>query len=673
MNVSITPLVSTIGERCRVCYQCVRECPAKAIRIADRKAQVLPERCIGCGVCFKVCTQSAKQVVSAVEDVERLLAGPSRVAAIVAPSFPAEFIDLDYPAVVGTLRDLGFDSVHEVAFGAELVALEYRHLVARDTERLWIATTCPSVVGYVERYFPDLTSALAPIVSPMVATARLLRQEHGPDLRIVFVGPCIAKKRETAEMSDELDEALTFVELRQMIAAHGIDSTTVKGLEFDPPHSRGGGLFPISGGMLQVAGIQEDLVTGHVMVAEGPAEFAQAIKEAESGLLDTRLLEVLFCRGCTVGPGMSSDLPHFGRRARVSQYVRRRIADSDLAAWERRIQSYASVPLSRTYEAKDMRLPIPSPEQLQRLLLELGKPDPTNELNCGACGYSSCRDLASAIYRGLAEREMCLPHSIEHLRETVRELGHSNEELASAQVALVRSEKLASMGQLAAGIAHEVNNPLGVVIMYSHFLQEQLADRPEFHDDLSMVVEQADRCKKIVAGLLDFARQNKVQHDDIDVMELVQRGLRGLAHPLGVEIEVEHAVDNPSVEVDPDQITQVLVNLISNAFAAMPDGGRLKIRTEDDEEHVRLIVSDTGVGIPSEHFAKLFEPFFTTKKVGKGTGLGLAVSYGIVKMHRGDIKVQSNADPAKGPTGTTFTVVLPRRRDESEAAGVPAA
>ena len=664
MNATTTPLVSTIGERCRVCYQCVRECPAKAIRIADLKAQVIAERCIGCGVCFKVCTQSAKRVVSAIEDVESLLAGPDRVAAVLAPSFPAEFIDLDYPSVVGTLRAMGFDSVHEVAFGAELVALEYRRLVARDAERVWIATTCPAVVGYVERYFPDLTSALAPIVSPMIATARLLRREHGDGLKIVFIGPCIAKKRETAEMAGEVDEALTFAELRQMITARGIDSHAVEGREFDPPLSRGGGLFPISGGMLQVAGIQEDLVTGHVMVAEGPAEFAQGIKEAESGLIDTRLLEVLFCRGCTMGPGMSSDLPHFGRRARVSQYVRQRIATSDPAAWEARIRSFADVSLSRGYAPQDMRLPVPSPQELQRLLAELGKPDPTNELNCGACGYASCRELASAIYRGLAEREMCLPHSIEHLRDTVRELGRSNEELATAQVALVRSEKLASMGQLAAGIAHEVNNPLGVVIMYSHFLQEQLADRPEFRDDLSMVVEQADRCKKIVAGLLDFARQNKVEHDRIDLTELVQRGLRGLAHPLGVEIDVEHAVGDPFVEVDPDQITQVLVNLLSNAFAAMPDGGRITIRTEGDAERVRLSVSDTGVGILPEHFDKLFEPFFTTKKVGQGTGLGLAVSYGIVKMHRGDIKVASNASPAKGPTGTTFTVVLPRHRED---------
>ena len=501
----------------------------------------------------------------------------------------------------------------------------------------------------------------------MVATARVLRRQHGPGLRIVFVGPCIAKKREAVspDVDGEVDEALTFAELRTMIASRGIDPHRVAPSEFDPPHSRGGALFPISGGMLQVAGIQEDLVSGHAMVAEGPAEFAQAIKEAESGLLDTRLLEVLFCKGCTMGPGMSSDLPHFGRRARVSQYVRKRIAGGSQQEWEARIRSHMDVDLARNYRPSDMRLPVPSPEELGRILADLGKPDPANELNCGACGYSSCRELASAIYLGLAEPEMCLPHSIEHLRSTVSDLARSNEDLANAQVALVRSEKLASMGQLAAGIAHEVNNPLGVVIMYSHFLAEQLAGKPEYAEDLAMVVEQADRCKKIVAGLLDFARQNKVEHNVIDLDDLVQRGLRGLAHPLAVEIQVEHAAGDPMVEVDPDQITQVLVNLISNAFAAMPDGGRLTIRTEDTRDLVRIIVADTGHGIQPEHFGKLFEPFFTTKKGGKGTGLGLAVSYGIVKMHRGDIKVASNADPAKGPTGTTFTVILPRRRVEA--------
>ena len=672
------PLVSTIGERCRVCYQCVRECPAKAIRIADHQAQVLPERCIGCGVCFKVCTQDAKRILSAVEAVEALLAGPVPVAAIVAPSFPAEFIRYEYTQVVGALRAMGFASVHEVAFGAELVANQYKRLVAEDADRLWIATTCPAVVGYVRRYHPDLTSSLAPVVSPMIAMARLLRAVRVDAVRVVFIGPCIAKKREaiSPDLGGEVDEALTFTELREMMAARGIDLDAVAPGDFDPPHARGGGLFPISGGMLQVAGIQEDLVTGHVMVGEGPAEFAQAIKEAETGIMETRLLELLFCKGCTMGPGMSSDLPHFGRRARVSQFVRRRIAAVDQAAWQREHGTWAGLDLTRPYSPFDLRMPVPSPEELTRLLGELGKSDPRHELNCGACGYSSCRDLASAIYVGLAEPAMCLPHSIEQLRSTVRELAHSNEELASTQEALVRSEKLASMGQLAAGIAHEVNNPLGVVIMYAHFLMEQLGDRPEVRDDLTMVVEQADRCKKIVSGLLNFARQNKVEHDRVNLVELTQKALRSVPPPVNVTLDLDNRMEDPMAELDADQLTQVLVNLVGNAYAAMPDGGALSVTLSDDgpgSDRCSLAVSDTGVGIPAGNIPKLYEPFFTTKKVGQGTGLGLAVTYGIVKMHRGDITVTSNADPAKGPTGTTFAVSLPRRRPDAPADVLPRA
>jgi signal transduction histidine kinase len=191
-----------------------------------------------------------------------------------------------------------------------------------------------------------------------------------------------------------------------------------------------------------------------------------------------------------------------------------------------------------------------------------------------------------------------------------------------------------------------------------------------------MVVEQADRCKKIVSGLLNFARQNKVEHGQVNLVELVQRALRSVPPPVNVALDVDNLMADPAAELDADQLTQVLVNLVSNAYAAMPDGGSLRIAVRDDgpgSERCHLVVADTGVGIPAEHLPKLYEPFFTTKKVGQGTGLGLAVTYGIVKMHRGDIKVASNADPAKGPTGTTFTVSLPRRRPDALAGGLSAA
>ena len=175
-----------------------------------------------------------------------------------------------------------------------------------------------------------------------------------------------------------------------------------------------------------------------------------------------------------------------------------------------------------------------------------------------------------------------------------------------------------------------------------------------------MITEQADRCKKIVSGLLNFARQNKLVRHPADLRQLVDRAMRGIQIPEGIAIKIEHDLDDPSADVDRDQIVQVLTNLVTNAAAAMEGSGTLTIRTTGDDVRVRMSVSDTGVGIPPENLKKIFEPFFTTKQMGKGTGLGLAVTYGIVKMHSGDIRVQSNADPVQGPTGTTFTVTLPR-------------
>ena len=165
-------LVTTIGERCRTCFTCVRECPAKAIRIADGQAQILPERCIGCGNCVQVCSQGAKVVTGSMLPVEALIAGPQKVAAAVAPSFPAEFPDLDEEQFVGMLHQLGFDLVHEVGFGADLIARETKALMEDGSGHHWISSACPAIVTYVERYHPDLVDSLLPLVSPMEADAR---------------------------------------------------------------------------------------------------------------------------------------------------------------------------------------------------------------------------------------------------------------------------------------------------------------------------------------------------------------------------------------------------------------------------------------------------------------------------------------------------------------------
>lgn len=662
-----TPLITTIKEHCRICYTCVRECPAKAIRITDGQAEVIPQRCIGCGNCVRICSQNAKKVADSTDIVKKLLAGKSKAAAILAPSFPAEFVDIDYKKLVGMLRKLGFDYVNEVAFGADLVAKRYKKLLDQSSEDCrFIATSCPAIIAYVERYHPDLVGNLAPIVSPMVATARVLNRIYGDDLKVVFIGPCIAKKGEVASvnMPDELDAALTFVELRAIFNQYDIKPEEVEASEFNSPLAGKGVVFPVRRGLFQAADITEDIVQSNAVAIEGGSCFIDAFKEFESGNLKVRLLEVLACSGCISGPGMSSDQPLFRKRTKVSEYAKSKLEKFDYNKWQEDINKFDDLDLSRRFKAFDQRIKIPQSDDLTKILNRMGKFKKEDELNCGACGYNTCREHAVAIFKGLAENEMCLPFTIERLHKTISELATSNNQLASAQEALMQSEKLASMGQLAAGIAHEVNNPLGVVLMYAHLLLEQYQDNPKLREDLVMVAEQADRCKKIVSGLLDFARRNKVMLQPTDIDELIRKTVRSFPLSPKIEVIIDNEAEDGIANIDRDQIAQVLTNLISNAEAAMNGAGRLTFTIKGDSYDVIVEVADTGCGIPEENISKIFEPFFTTKEMGKGTGLGLAVTYGIIKMHRGNITVRSNADSSKEQTGTVFKISLPRNREE---------
>ncbi len=662
--------VSTVPERCRTCYTCVRECPAKAIRISGGQAELLPNRCIACGNCVRVCSQGAKRIRNTTDEVAELLDSGAEVAAILAPSFPAAYPEIDYRTLVGMVREAGFAHVHEVAFGADLVARAYRELISGAKRERYIATNCPAVVSYVERYHPNLVSSLAPIVSPMVAMARVVRALHGPQVKVVFIGPCIAKKCEAIDESvpDNVDAASTFSGLDRLLYARSIRPEDARPSDFDPPHASLGALFPINRGLLQAAEVTEDLMAGEVVTAEGREGFVEAIREFEAGALDAKLIELLACQGCIMGIGMTTDAPQFRRRSHVSRHVRETIKTRSEEEWTAAMDRFSTIPLARGFEPHDQRIPAPPAREVAKVLAEMGKNGPEDELNCGACGYDTCREHAIAILKGLAEDKMCLPFTIDQLNRTIRDLGISNERLARIQEALLQSEKLASMGQLAAGIAHELNNPLGVVLMYAHLLREGNGQDPSLQEDLEMITEQADRCKKIVSGLLHFARQNKVLLEPKDVRDLVESSLRPFSNVHTVRFVREYRMEDPIVDVDQDQMVQVLTNLVSNALAAMPDGGELTIRMEDKTpEHYAISVIDTGAGIPKENLGKVFEPFFTTKGIGKGTGLGLAVAYGIIKMHRGDLRVESNADPGQGPTGSTFIVTL-RRHLEKHAA-----
>jgi signal transduction histidine kinase len=252
--------------------------------------------------------------------------------------------------------------------------------------------------------------------------------------------------------------------------------------------------------------------------------------------------------------------------------------------------------------------------------------------------------------------------TVDKLHHYLEALEDRDQKLASAKNALKQAEKLATMGQLSAGIAHEVNNPLGVVLMYSHLLMEETPTDSSTYKDLEIIATQANRCKSILSGLLNFARKNELCKQSIEIHAFIDSVIKQIILPHAIEFHTHLPAPPASVNLDPAQITQVLINLINNSLDAVSsrtDSPTVTLDVTFKRDRVLFSVSDNGPGIQQENQTRVFEPFFSTKQIGKGTGLGLAVCYGIVKMHQGEITVTSNDDCAKGPTFTQFTVSLP--------------
>ena len=640
-----------------MCYTCVRDCPAKAIKIINGQAEVITERCIACGSCVKVCSQGAKTFYESINSVEELLQSNKKVIACIAPSFPAEFTGIkDYRLFVAMVKELGFDKVVEVSFGADVVAKKYKEKLKTDTDELVISSDCPAIVNYIRHYYPDLVPNIAKIASPMMAINRVVKKEYGNEVRTVFIGPCIAKKAET----DEIDEVLTFTELRKMFEKHSIKQKSVKSIDFDPPFAGKGALFPVSRGLLQNIDKLGEEIDNDILVTHGHVNFKDALEEVASGSIKLKYLEMLSCDGCIMGPGMSKSKKRFRRQSKITNYVKDKLENLDTEKWNNDIKKFETLDLSRKIEAKDRRLAKHEEKDIAQVLESMGKKEAKDFLNCGACGYSTCMEHAIAIIDGLAETEMCLPYTIEELHSSFEKINRSKSKLKDAKQALEHSEKLAGMGQLSAGIAHELNNPLGVITMYSNILKEEADPGSDMYQDLELIAEQAERCKSIVGGLLNFARKNQVRLVECNLEQLAKHSFDLVIRPNNIDLEFLSELKNPMVWIDRDQITQVLTNLEKNAVEAMPNGGTLSVGLTEIENNIKLTVTDTGTGISQVNIDKIFTPFFTTKGIGQGTGLGLPLIYGIVKMHKGKISVESNDDPEKGKTGTTFVISIPR-------------
>jgi len=645
-------IVYTEREKCKACYACIRCCPCKAIKVEEGLAQVMKERCIVCGTCLQVCVPKAKQVESDIGVVWQLLAQYPNVIAILSSSFPAALPEVRPGQLVTALKKLGVSEIMEDSFGAELVGREYARLLSKDKDKPVLSSNCPAVVTYIEKYYPSLINNLAPIVSPMIAMGRVLKWQYNPEAKVVFIGPCVAKKAESRDekVAGVIDAVLTFAELKEMFAAKGIIPESEEEELFSGPKPNLGRLFAMSGGLLKVAGLSDDILENDVISAHGRDYVVKILREFAGGDIITRLVNLHFCHGCIDGPVIDNELSGFRRKELVANYA---TSQADPAQTERDIEEYAGIDLSRKFTARGVGLPTPSEEDVQNVLKQIGKADPKDQVNCGACGYATCRELAVSVCQGLAEVEMCWPYVLQTLRAT--------------QEDLIQAEKLTSLGQMAASIAHEVNNPLAGVLVYTQLLTKKIAgdniSKEIALDYLSKMDSELTRSAKLIRNLLDFARQTPPTLRTVDINEVVNRALDLAAHSAelqNIQVMKELNPSLPKLMADFDQLQQVCTNLILNAIQAMPDGGRLTIHTSvDSNGQLRIAVQDTGCGISPENMRKLFTPFFTTKGKGKGVGLGLAVAYGIIQRHQGRIEVQS-----KEGEGTTFTIYLPLYHEE---------
>jgi signal transduction histidine kinase len=500
---------------------------------------------------------------------------------------------------------------------------------------------------------------IAKVDSPMIAMGKYLKHTLGDDHKIVFIGPCVAKKSEyiDEEVEGVIDSVLTFGELNEIFDKLRIDLDNLENSQLDPPHAYIGKSFPLAGGLLKTSDISNDVLAKEVIVVEGKQKVVDIIEDIAEGHIKSKFVDILFCEGCINGPAIDSDLNYYSKRESVINFINENIQNVDKQVWKSDIYNSRMIDFSREFKDKNQRRPMPTEEKIREILAKTNKYEKQDELNCGACGYHTCRDYAIAIAKGLAEEEMCLPYLIDKLENAYKELKETQEQLHNA-------EKLASIGQLASGVAHEINNPLGTIMLYSSMLKRELEKKADDAstqkaEDLKLIIDEANRCKGIVSNLLNFARHGKLKIAEVNISEVVNSAVKNVS----VNPEFEHVSINVNdnskhkiIEADEDQIKQVFLNILNNACEAVEDSDikNVAVNIKEEEENIIVEISDTGSGISEENKKKLFTPFFTTKKMGKGTGLGLAISYGIIKMHKGDIKVKSNVG-----SGSVFSIKLP--------------
>ena len=381
---------------CKNCYKCIRHCPVKAIRFSGNQAHIIGNECILCGQCFVVCPQNAKQIVDETEKAKVLLQSGDKVVVSLAPSFVANYEGVGIEAMRTALKKLGFYEVEETAIGATIVKKEYERILREDGRDVVISSCCHSVNLLIQKYFPAELEYLADVVSPMQAHCLDIKKRI-KGAKTVFIGPCVAKKDEAEYYEGIVDAVLTFEELTNWLKEEGIELEQ----KMDASEDSRARFFPTTGGILKT--MAQD-APGYTYIAlDGIENCIDALKDIESGKIHKCFIEMSACAGsCIGGPVMEK----YHRSAPVKDYISiaNYAGEKDFA-----VEQPDNMELKKHFSFIEHRLQMPSETEIYNVLRQMGKFKPSDELNCGSCGYNTCREKAIAIYQGKAEISMCLP------------------------------------------------------------------------------------------------------------------------------------------------------------------------------------------------------------------------------------------------------------------------
>ena len=382
---------------CKNCYKCIRHCPVKAIRFSGNQAHIMKDECILCGQCFVVCPQNAKEIVDSTETVKAMLKEGNPVFVSLAPSFIANYEGVGIEAMREALQKLGFTDVEETAIGATIVKNEYEKMLAEGERDVIITSCCPTINLLIQRHFPSALPYLADVVSPMLAHCMDIKKRY-PNAKTVFIGPCVSKKYEGESSGGIVDAVLTFEELSNWLKEENIQlKQEVK--ENEASRAR---FFPTAGGILKT--MKQETSEYTYLTFDGVESCMNALRDIEEGRVHKCFIEMSACVGsCIGGPVME--------KYHNSQLISDYIAISEFAGKEDfPVEQPASENIKKTFSQGERNLHQPSEEEINDVLRQMGKTKPSDELNCGSCGYNTCREKAIAVCQGKAEISMCLPY-----------------------------------------------------------------------------------------------------------------------------------------------------------------------------------------------------------------------------------------------------------------------